>query len=128
MVKLVAKSNKQVSGARANTFRIAEIAADGKAQAIKAYDVRGLTVIADDFVMCTATSEPQCKAVFNAVKDGMKEIGIAPLHAEGTPQNEWLVLDYGDVIFHIFREQARDFYDLDGLWGDAPQIELDLEP
>lgn len=108
------------------TRRMAELAADKKAKDIRAYDVRGLTVLADAFVMCTVTSEPQMKAVFNAVKEGLKEIGVAPLHTEGATQDGWLLLDYGAVILHLFREQARSFYDLDGLWGDAPEIPLNL--
>lgn len=110
-----------------NTLRMAELAADKKAKDIKAYDVRGLTLVADSFVMCTATSEPQLKAVYNAVKDGMKEIGVAPLRTEGTFAGGWLLMDYGDVIFHVFREAARQFYDLDGMWADAKEIALHLD-
>jgi len=105
---------------------IGEMAADHKAIDIRAYDVRGLTVIADAFVLCSAASEPQLRAIYNAVRAGMKETGAAPLHAEGGFKGGWLVVDYGDVIVHIFREEAREFYDLDGLWADAPQVELNL--
>ena len=111
----------------ANARRIAALAASKKASRIVAFDVRGLTLIADAFVICTASSEPQVKAVANAVKDGMKEIGVAPLCLEGTFQGGWLLLDYGEILFHVFRPEAREFYDLDGMWGDAPAIDLDLE-
>ena len=111
----------------ADTLRMAALAAEIKAIDIKAYDVRGLTLIADSFVICAASSEPHFKAVFNRVKEGMKALGVAPLHAEGTQRGRWQLLDYGDVIFHVFREEARTFYDLDGLWGDAPQIDLPLD-
>ena len=110
-----------------NTLRLAALAAKHKALDIRAYDVRGLTLIADCFLICSASSEPQVKAIFNSVKEGMGEIGLKPIHTEGTPRAGWLVLDYGTIIFHIFREETRDFYDLDGLWGDAPQIELDID-
>jgi len=106
---------------------IAEFAAEHKAANLRAYDVRDLTVIADAFVICSATSEPHLRAVFNAVKEGLKEMGIAPLRSEGTFNGGWLVVDYGTIIFHIFRVTAREFYDLDGLWGDAPEIELGQE-
>ncbi len=109
------------------TLRMASLAADKKARELLAYDVRGLTLVADAFLMCTVTSEPQMRAVFNAVKAGMKEAGIAPLHSEGTHQGGWLLMDYGAVILHIFRPKAREFYDLDGLWADAPTIPLDLD-
>lgn len=110
-----------------NTLRIAGLAADHKAKSIRAYDVRGLTLIADSFVLCSASSDPQVKAIHSAVREGMKGIGVAPLRSEGAPGNGWLVLDYGDIIFHIFREEARAYYDLDGLWGDARIIDLDLD-
>lgn len=108
------------------TLKIAEISADKKARDIRALDVRGLTLVADSFVLCTATSELQLKAIFNAVFEGLKETGIAPLRTEGTFRDGWLLMDYGVVIFHIFREKAREFYDLEGMWGDAPAIPLSV--
>ncbi|MBI4557053.1 MAG: ribosome silencing factor [Candidatus Hydrogenedentes bacterium] len=111
-----------------NARRIAQFAADHKASDIKGYDVRGLTVVADSFVLCSASSEPQVRAIFNTVKAGMKStVGKAPLRTEGTPSCGWLVMDYGSVIFHIFRVEAREFYDLDGLWADAPELDLDVD-
>lgn len=110
-----------------NLYRIAEIAAQFKAINIKAYDVRGLTLVTDCFLMCSASSDRQLKAIFNGIREGMKEAGIGPTTTEGDFEGSWLLLDYGDVIVHIFREEAREFYDLDGLWGDAPMIELTLD-
>ena len=74
-----------------------------------------------------ATIADEVKAILNHVKEGMKAIGVAPLHVEGAVSGAWLILDYGDIIFHIFRKEARIYYDLDALWGDAPQIDLGLE-
>ncbi len=128
MPKLVKKAKDTELDFIANAQRIASIAADFKALGIKALDVRGLTLVADCFVLCSAASEPQIKAIYNGVKDGMKEIGVSPLQAEGAFSGGWLVLDYGTILFHIFKREAREFYDLDGLWGDAPALELDLEP
>ena len=127
MPSLVKKKKNAEPEFLPNTLRIAELAADKKAVNIKAYDVRGLTLVADCFVCCTARSEPQVKAVFKSVQEGLKKIGIAPLHVEGSPQGGWLLIDYGDILVHIFREEAREFYDLDGLWGDAPLVDLHLE-
>jgi len=110
----------------AHVLRMAGLAADKKASEIKAYDVRGMTLIADAFVICTANSEPQLKAVYNSVREGMKEVGVAPYRSEGEYSSGWMLLDYSTVIFHIFREQARAFYDLDGMWADAPEIPLEL--
>ena len=103
---------------------IAELAVEKKAKGIKAYNVMGLTVTTDALVICTATSEPHIKAVFNAVKEGMKTSGARPVYTEGSFQDGWLLIDFGDALFHVFREEARDFYDLDGLWADAPVYKL----
>ena len=127
MPSLVKKKQDAAPDFLPNTYRIAELAAEKKAADIKAYDVRGLTLVADCFLCCTARSEPQVKAVFKSVQEGMKKIGVAPLHVEGTAQCGWLLIDYGEILVHIFREEARGFYDLDGLWGDAPEVDLELD-
>jgi ribosome-associated protein len=67
------------------------------------------------------------KAILNAVRDGMKEVGVRSIATEGESGGAWIVLDFGSVICHIFRVEAREFYDLDGLWADAPEIPLDLD-
>lgn len=127
MAKLVKKSKSGTDDFLPATLRIATLAWEVKASDIRAYDVRGLTLIADSFVICTATSEPQLKAVYNTVKEGMKEVGVAPLRSEGKTDGSWMVLDYGTVIFHIFRQEFRAFYDLDGFWADAPAVDLALD-
>lgn len=131
MAQLVPKRKTRAESAdmafEAVVEEIAELAADKKVKDIRAYDVRGLTLVADAFVLCTATSEPQLKAVYGAVKDGLKEAGIACLRTEGTFQGGWLLVDFGSVIFHIFREEARKFYDLDGMWADAREMKLEIE-
>jgi len=111
----------------AQVLRIGSIAADYKAIELKAYDVRGLTVLADAFVVCSAASEPQLRAIFEGVREGMKEVGVAPLYSEGAFTGGWLVIDYGDIVFHAFRQEAREFYDIDGFWGDAALIDLGIE-
>jgi len=106
---------------------IAKIASEKKAKDIKAYNLEGLTLIADSFILCTVMSKPQQKAVFDAVYEELKTKGIVPLSTEGSFQDNWMVMDYGSVVFHIFRQKARDYYDLDSMWGDAPAIELKLK-
>ena len=112
----------------ANLYKLADLALEKKAKDLKIYNVQGLTTTTDALVICTATSEPQVKAVFSAVKEGMREVGVRFIYTEGGYQDGWLIIDFGDILFHIFREQARDFYDLDGLWADAPELKLDLKP
>lgn len=111
----------------ANARRIAALAADKKAENIRAYDVQGETAVADCFVMITVTSEPQMKAVLNNVRDGMREVGVKPMRTEGDFHGGWVLIDYNDIIVHVFRKEAREFYDLDGVWADAPAVDLDLE-
>lgn len=112
---------------RANAIRAASLADEKLAKDIKAYDVAGLTSVTEAFVICSVENEPQMKAVMNNLREGMKEVGIKPLRIEGDYHGGWVLMDYNDVIVHIFREQARGFYDLDGVWADAPAIALDLE-
>lgn len=110
-----------------NAIRISALAAEKKAKNIRAFNLQGLTQIADCFVICTATSEPQMKAVRNGIIEGMKEIGVAQTHVEGNHRSDWILIDYIDIIVHIFREEARAFYDLEGLWGDSMEIPLELD-
>lgn len=127
MPKLIKPSTSSETDFLPNVLRIASLAADRKAVDIRAYDMREVTPLADCFILCTATSEPQFRAIFNGVREGMKEIGVAPVTTEGEFGGQWLLLDYSTIFVHIFREAARAFYDLDGFWGDAPRIELDLD-
>lgn len=127
MQRLVKHAPLQETDWLPNALRIGTLIADHKGVDVRAYDVHELTLVADCFIMATARSEPHLKAIFNAVKEGMKEVGVAPLHVEGQMNGGWLVVDYGTVVVHLFREEARAFYDLDGLWGDAPPVDLELD-
>jgi len=106
---------------------VAAAAAGKKARDIKGILVAGLTLIADAFVLCTVNSEPQLKAVTNATREAMRDAGYVIRCMEGDHRCGWMVVDFGDVILHIFRDQARVFYDLDRMWGDAPEICLNLD-
>ncbi len=127
MTSLVKKTESTDQEFVPDALRIAHAAWRFKAGRIKAYDMRELSVLSDCFVLCSATSDPQLKAIFNGVKDSMREVGIRPLKTEGQFDSNWLVLDYGNIMVHIFRESAWEFYDLEGLWADATEIELDLD-
>ncbi len=104
--------------------RIVEALEEKKVQDIKAVDVRGLTLIADVFILCTATSEPQVKAAATAAREAARDAGHAVLRVEGDHHCGWVVVDISDIIVHVFRPQARAFYDLDRMWGDAPELSL----
>ena len=102
----------------------AKILDDKKAREIKLLDISGLTTIAEFFVICTGGSTTQVKALADNVVEKMSENGAEPLRCEGYKSCEWILLDYGDVVVHIFKEDMRSFYNLDHLWGDAKNIQI----
>jgi len=86
-------------------------------------DLREISSITDYLAVCSAQSEPQLKAIANGVEQAIKEkFGRHPLAVDGFPTSQWIVMDYGDVMFHIFHEAKRSVYDLEDLWSDAPQV------
>lgn len=98
-------------------------ALDKKAIDLDVLAVSELTSIADYFLMCSATSERQAVAIADSVVDKLREVDrVKPLLVEGATPGRWILLDYGDFIFHIFTEDCRRFYGLERLWGDAPNV------
>lgn len=110
--------------AKKTALLIAEIAQSKQAEKIVVFHVTELSSLADFFVICSADSLPQIRAISEAVEDTLSKEGQQPLGVEGRSGGIWTLMDYGDVIFHVFQEEAREFYALDRLWGDAPQITL----
>ncbi|MBQ3181562.1 MAG: bis(5'-nucleosyl)-tetraphosphatase (symmetrical) YqeK [Clostridia bacterium] len=96
-----------------------------KALDITCLDVSGLTILADYFVICSATSSTQLKALAEGIDEEFVKMGITPPTHEGRGGAEWLLLDCGDVIVHIFYKEMREFYGLDKLWDDAKKIDID---
>lgn len=92
---------------------------DKKAEKLVVLSLAGLTSVADYFVLSTATNERQAQALADAVEVAMKAEGRRPLSIEGYQRAAWILLDYGDVVFHVFDEESRRFYGLERLWGDA---------
>lgn len=93
-----------------------------KAIDVVALDVRELTSYTDVFIICSARSNRQVSAIAEYIKSDLKKQKIKPVSVEGTKEGQWLLLDYGQVIIHIFHETARAFYDLEGLWADARRL------
>jgi ribosome-associated protein len=101
---------------------IATIASDRKAIDIRVVDVRGLVGYTDYLVICSGNSERQTNAIRDAIHKQLKDDhGLMPRRAEGSGEARWILLDYLDCVVHVFTPDARDFYRLDKLWGDAPQ-------
>ena len=87
-------------------------------------DLRGISTFTDFFVICSATSEPQLKAIAGEIETRLKEDHqIRPVAIDGFPASQWIVLDYLQVVVHIFHQDKRAFYSLEDLWGDAPRVE-----
>lgn len=107
----------------------AKYANEIQAEDIVILDLRGISTLADFFVVCTATSVPHLKAVSRDVRTKTEdEIGETPRSSEGEASSLWLVIDYVDVVVHIFHQDKRDVYSLEDLWADAPRIDLDFLP
>jgi ribosome-associated protein len=85
-------------------------------------DVSKLTSIADTFIICSGRSNRQVAAIADHVKQSLKKQGIKPLSIDGKKEGHWVLLDYGDVVIHVFYDSVRRFYDLEGLWVDAPRL------
>lgn len=107
--------------------RAARAAAGKKAYDLVALDLRDLDGVADYFLICSAGSEVQVKAVAEAVEDSLRAQGVRPWHVEGREGRRWVLLDYVEVVVHVFHEKTREYYMLDRLWGDARSVDLGLD-
>jgi len=104
----------------------AAAAADKKAVDIVLLDMRGVSDFTDFFLICSANSEPQLKAIASSIREkAREECGARPLSADGFPVSQWIVTDFGSLICHLFLESKREFYDLEGLWSDAKRVALE---
>lgn len=99
--------------------KICEIILTKKGYNIKLFNVKEITSVADYFVICSADSDIQVKAIADEIEDKLNENAIKCFHKEGFESLNWVILDYFDVVVHIFRKSVREFYNLDKLWGDA---------
>jgi ribosome-associated protein len=111
--------------ARPTALAIARAALDKKAEDVTVLDVRGLTSYADYFVVATADSDRQASAIADHVEDTMKQLGVSKVGVEGYESGRWILVDYGDVVAHVMNRESRGFYDLEGLWADAPRFAVD---
>lgn len=103
----------------------AEAASDKKAIDIVAIDVAELLVVTDYFVICTGNTNIQVRAILDEVEEKLRVDGdIKPIGREGIAEGRWGLLDYGDLVIHVFMPDEREFYRLERLWADAPRLEL----
>jgi ribosome-associated protein len=108
--------------------RLAELADSKKAEDVMALDMRGLVAYTDFLVICTARNERQARAIVDEVRlQAKREMGLLPGGVDGGGEAGWIILDYLDSVLHVFTKEARDRYQLEDLWRDAPRLSLDLE-
>jgi ribosome-associated protein len=100
--------------------RIAELASDKKAADITILDVHEIVGYTDYFLICSGNTERQTKAIHDAINEGLKADGVLPRRVEGQRQARWILMDYLDCVVHIFTPEARGYYRLEQLWGEAP--------
>ena len=101
----------------------ATFADDKKAENVTILDVRGLSMVADFLVICDGSSLPHLRAIQNEVADRMRlEHKVKPFAMHGVPESGWMLLDFGDVVVHVFHAEKRRFYALEDLWNDAPRL------
>jgi len=101
-----------------------EAAQDKQAVDITVLKLTGVGAFAEHFLLCSGSSEPQILAIGEAIEERLRKQGIRMAHREGKPGAEWVLLDYGDFVAHIFSERARQYYDLERLWRTAERIDF----
>ena len=109
--------------ARQFAISVARIAAENKTEEVAVLDLRGLSGMTDFFVIGTGTSDRQMGAVLDHVEDYAATVERHPFNIRSRRTSTWILADYFDVVLHLFDAAHREYYDLDGLWGDAPQID-----
>ena len=123
------KKTKKAQSDEALQFAItaARVAVEHKTEDVEVLDLRGLSSFADFFVLGTGTSDRQMHAVVDRLEEHAKGVGRSPFKVADSRDAHWILADYVDVVVHLFDAEHRDYYDLSGLWGDAPRIEWSPE-
>lgn len=116
------RSTARGDDARAFAIAAARIAHENKSEDVAVLDLRGLSNLADYFVLGTGTSDRQMHAVLDFIREHARDVGREPMSIANSPRATWLLADYVDVVIHLFDEEHRRYYDLDGLWGDAAAV------
>ena len=111
----------------AKAFLSVQAAANKKADTIKVLDLKGLSSFTDYFVICSGHSDRQVQAIADSISIELKEEGFAPVSVEGYREGRWIVVDYGDVVIHVFLDALRDYYDMEKLWFDAKKVPIPQE-
>ena len=103
----------------------ARAALEKRAIDLMVLNLQGLSSVADFFLVCSARSTTQADTIAEAIRGALRAEGVRPRHNEGSAESGWLLLDYADVVMHVFLEETRGFYALERLWGDAPLVSVE---
>tara|TARA_Y100000768_G_scaffold284273_1_gene218814 strand:- start:3527 stop:3874 length:348 start_codon:yes stop_codon:yes gene_type:complete len=99
--------------------KITSLIQDKKGYDIKIIDLKGISSLTDFFIVCSSDSDPQTRAITNHIKKELSKFKIKPFQVEGLDHMEWILMDYFDIVVHVFKKETRDFYDIERLWADA---------
>ena len=113
------KSSSNPLGSQNNAHRISELMIEKKAVDIIIIDVREITTLTDFFVVCTSESEPQSRAITDHINQKMKEDGVRSWHIEGYEHLDWVLIDFVNIVVHIFSKDTREYYEFERLWADG---------
>ena len=103
-------------------LHVADILSETPASNTVVLDIRELSSFADFFVICSGENERQLRAITDKLQEELRDAGVRPQRLEGMPNSGWIVLDYNDVIVHVFDQDLRDFYKMERLWAEAPRL------
>jgi ribosome-associated protein len=121
------KTSLNAMSDRAKALWFARLAVDFKALDLVVLDVTGLSSFSDFFVICSGKSSRQVQGIADNIQESLRKEGIRPLGIEGHREGQWVLMDYGDVIVHVFYEPVRLLYDLESLWSEARLVRCDRE-
>ena len=114
-----------VTDSKTKSLLSVKAAVEKKATELVLLEMQGITSYTDYFLICSGKSDRQVQAIAQRIVEVLEEEGVHPLGLEGMSEGKWVLMDYGDVVIHVFLEPVRRFYDLEGLWIDAPRIDVE---
>jgi ribosome-associated protein len=111
----------------AKAFLSVQAAANKKAETIRVLDLRDLSTFTDYFLICSGMSVPQVKAIADSIVIQLKEDGFIPVSVEGYSEGRWVIVDFGDMVVHVFLDALRDYYDIEALWYEGKKVPIPSE-
>jgi ribosome-associated protein len=111
--------------ARERALLCVNAALEKKAKNLTILNVKELSAFTDYFLICSGASDRQVQAIASSIREKMKKDGVLPLGVEGESHGQWVLMDYDDVVVHVFYEPVREFYDIERLWSEAPRMDVD---